>query len=45
MSQLPLYGIKSNSADPFYHQRSLLAASRGTLMELGLYIFILYFYP
>jgi len=35
LSQIPLYGIKSNSADPFYHQRSLFGSSRGTLMELG----------
>lgn len=35
LSQLPLYGIKSANADPFYHQRTMIASSRGTLMELG----------
>jgi protein transport protein SEC61 subunit alpha len=35
LSQLPLYGIQSATADPFYHQRSMIASSRGTLMELG----------
>mmetsp|Transcript_6485 Transcript_6485/g.9774 ORF Transcript_6485/g.9774 Transcript_6485/m.9774 type:complete len:490 (+) Transcript_6485:77-1546(+) len=35
MSQLPLYGIQSATADPFYHQRLMLGSSRGTLMELG----------
>lgn len=36
MSQLPLYGIRSATADPFYHQRSMIGSSRGTLMELGI---------
>lgn len=35
MSQIPLYGIQSANADPFYHQRTMIASSRGTLMELG----------
>eukprot|EP00300_Choanocystis_sp_HF-7_P034160 c46727_g1_i1.p1 GENE.c46727_g1_i1~~c46727_g1_i1.p1 ORF type:complete len:500 (-),score=107.48 c46727_g1_i1:25-1419(-) len=35
--QLPLYGIaSSSSADPFYWMRVILAANRGTLMELGI---------
>lgn len=35
--QVPLYGIKSsNSADPFYWVRVILASNRGTLMELGI---------
>jgi protein transport protein SEC61 subunit alpha len=35
--QIPLYGIKSNSAsDPFYWMRVILASNRGTLMELGI---------
>jgi len=36
MSQLPLYGMKQMTSDPFFHQRTLLASSRGTLMELGI---------
>jgi len=35
--QVPLYGIKtSNSSDPFYWMRVILASNRGTLMELGI---------
>lgn len=35
--QIPLYGIKpSESADPFYWMRVILASNRGTLMELGI---------
>jgi len=35
--QIPLYGVKtSNSADPFYWVRVILASNRGTLMELGI---------
>jgi len=35
--QIPLYGVKSsNSADPFYWARVILASNRGTLMELGI---------
>ncbi len=35
--QIPLYGIKSsNSSDPFYWVRVILASNRGTLMELGI---------
>lgn len=35
--QLPLYGIKSsNSSDPFYWIRVILASNRGTVMELGI---------
>jgi len=35
--QIPLYGIKySDSADPFYWMRVILASNRGTLMELGI---------
>merc|ERR1712169_119146 len=35
--QIPLYGIKSTeSADPFYWMRVILASNRGTLMELGI---------
>jgi len=35
--QIPLYGIKSSdSADPFYWMRAILAGNRGTLMELGI---------
>merc|ERR1711904_402253 len=35
--QIPLYGIKTNSAsDPFYWMRVILASNRGTLMELGI---------
>ena len=36
-SQIPLYGINSSdSADPFYWSRLILASNRGTLMELGI---------
>ncbi|KAL0234638.1 hypothetical protein PCE1_001674 [Barthelona sp. PCE] len=36
-SHIPLYGVKLNkSSDPFYHQRILMASSRGSLLELGL---------
>jgi protein transport protein SEC61 subunit alpha len=36
MSQLPLYGIlSSESSDPLYWMRDVLASNRGTLMELG----------
>lgn len=36
-SQIPLYGIRStNSSDPFYWMRVILASNRGTLMELGI---------
>ncbi|KAJ9069570.1 translocon subunit [Entomophthora muscae] len=35
-SQIPLYGImSSDSSDPFYWMRVILASNRGTLMELG----------
>lgn len=35
--QIPLYGIRSSdSADPFYWMRVILASNRGTLMELGI---------
>jgi len=35
--QIPLYGIKStDSSDPFYWMRMILASNRGTLMELGI---------
>jgi len=35
--QIPLYGIMSSeSADPFYWMRVILASNRGTLMELGI---------
>jgi len=35
--QIPLYGIKStDSSDPFYWMRVILASNRGTLMELGI---------
>jgi len=35
--QVPLYGIKSSdSSDPFYWMRVILASNRGTLMELGI---------
>ena len=35
--QIPLYGIKNtNSSDPFYWIRIILASNRGTLMELGI---------
>ncbi|KAJ3343505.1 translocon subunit [Gonapodya sp. JEL0774] len=36
-SQIPLYGImSSDSSDPFYWLRMILASNRGTLMELGI---------
>lgn len=36
-SQLPLYGIKTNSSsDPFYWVRVIMASNRGTCMELGI---------
>jgi len=35
--QIPLYGIKAtDSSDPFYWMRMILASNRGTLMELGI---------
>eukprot|EP00941_MAST-03F_sp_MAST-3F-sp1_P002426 g2426.t1 len=35
--QIPLYGIKhTETADPFYWVRVILASNRGTLMELGI---------
>merc|ERR1719433_2510076 len=35
--QIPLFGImSSDSADPFYWLRVILASNRGTLMELGI---------
>jgi len=35
--QIPLYGIKATeSSDPFYWMRVILASNRGTLMELGI---------
>lgn len=35
--QIPLYGIKNTeSSDPFYWVRVILASNRGTLMELGI---------
>ncbi|CAN0853586.1 Protein transport protein Sec61 subunit alpha [Linum grandiflorum] len=37
LGQLPLYGIHSTTgADPFYWMRTILASSRGTVMELGI---------
>ncbi|KAG5437183.1 hypothetical protein PCANB_001160 [Pneumocystis canis] len=37
MSQVPLYGIaSSDSADPLFWMRMILASNRGTLMELGI---------
>ena len=37
MAQIPLYGLpKSIGPDPFYWMRTILASSRGTLMELGI---------
>ncbi|KAI9719018.1 MAG: translocon subunit [Chrysothrix sp. TS-e1954] len=37
MSQMPLYGIvSSDSSDPMYWLRMMLASNRGTLMELGI---------
>ncbi|TEB21522.1 SecY protein [Coprinellus micaceus] len=36
-SQVPLYGImSSDSSDPLYGMRVILASNRGTLMELGI---------
>ncbi|CAJ0837529.1 11765_t:CDS:2 [Entrophospora sp. SA101] len=36
-SQIPLYGImSSDSSDPLYQLRVILASNRGTLMELGI---------
>ena len=36
-AQIPLYGImSSDSADPFYWMRVIMASNRGTLMELGI---------
>ncbi len=36
-AQVPLYGIySSDSSDPFYWLRVILASNRGTLMELGI---------
>ncbi|KAH3899918.1 probable Protein transport protein SEC61 subunit alpha [Saccharomycodes ludwigii] len=36
LSQIPLYGIvSSETADPLYWLRAMLASNRGTLMELG----------
>jgi protein transport protein SEC61 subunit alpha len=36
-AQVPLFGIMSSeSADPFYWMRVILASNRGTLMELGI---------
>ncbi|XP_002128363.1 protein transport protein Sec61 subunit alpha [Ciona intestinalis] len=35
--QIPLFGImSSDSADPFYWMRVMMASNRGTLMELGI---------
>ncbi|CDR41980.1 CYFA0S08e02234g1_1 [Cyberlindnera fabianii] len=37
MSEIPLYGIASSeSSDPLYWLRMMLASNRGTLMELGI---------
>ncbi|CAF9915376.1 MAG: translocon subunit [Alectoria fallacina] len=37
MSQMPLYGIvSSDTSDPLYWLRMMLASNRGTLMELGI---------
>jgi Plug domain of Sec61p len=37
MSQMPLYGIvSSDSSDPLYWIRVMMASNRGTLMELGM---------
>ncbi|KAL8939764.1 MAG: hypothetical protein Q9216_003178 [Gyalolechia sp. 2 TL-2023] len=37
MSQMPLYGIvSSDTSDPMYWLRMMLASNRGTLMELGI---------
>jgi protein transport protein SEC61 subunit alpha len=36
-SQIPLYGlISSESSDPMYWMRVIMASNRGTLMELGI---------
>ena len=36
-SQVPLYGvIQTQTADPFYWMRVILASNKGTLMELGI---------
>lgn len=36
-SQVPLYGIvSSDSSDPLYWTRVIMASNRGTLMELGI---------
>jgi protein transport protein SEC61 subunit alpha len=36
-SQIPLYGIMSSeSSDPMYWIRAIMASNRGTLMELGI---------
>lgn len=36
-SQIPLYGImSSDSSDPLYWMRAILASNRGTIMELGI---------
>merc|ERR1719197_848139 len=36
-SHVPLFGIRpSNSSDPFYWMRVVLASNKGTLMELGI---------
>jgi protein transport protein SEC61 subunit alpha len=36
-SQVPLYGImSSDSSDPLYWLRAIMASNRGTLMELGI---------
>ncbi|EGG17274.1 protein transport protein SEC61 alpha subunit [Cavenderia fasciculata] len=36
-SQVPLYGIRStDSSDPFYWMKVIMASNRGTLMELGI---------
>jgi protein transport protein SEC61 subunit alpha len=36
-SQIPLYGIMSSeSSDPMYWMRVIMASNRGTLMELGI---------
>lgn len=41
--QIPLFGImSSDSADPFYWIRVILASNRGTLMELGMLNFSLF---
>ena len=35
--QIPLYGIRStDSSDPFYWSRVIMASNRGTLMDLGI---------